>query len=83
MSGNGIDGTAADWTHWKWMGGKSPHDPVNKLANGHRDIASVLYPLIGAYDSGSKAVIHYHLAVAKASGISAIDAIWYGPGSDT
>src|SRR5437763_971875 len=83
IEGTMIDRTAKDWSHWQWKGGQADHHPDNKLADGHRDIASVLYPLIGPYDSGSRAVIRYHLATMKAAGISAVTSIWYGPGSNT
>ncbi|MDB5325876.1 MAG: hypothetical protein JWM57_1445 [Phycisphaerales bacterium] len=74
---------AETWTHWKYAGKGPPHDPDQKLADGHRDIASVVYPLIGAYDSGSPAVVRYHLEAMRAVGISGITFLWYGPGSLT
>ena len=77
------DATDKKWSHWKWKGGQVDHQPENKLPNGQRDIASVLYPLIGVYDSGSRAVMRYHLATMKAAGISAVTLIWYGEGSTT
>jgi glycoprotein endo-alpha-1,2-mannosidase len=83
IEGSMVDRTAKDWSHWQWKGGNVDHHPDNKSADGRRDIASVLYPLIGPYDSGSRAVIRYHLATMKAAGISAVTSIWYGPGSNT
>ena len=50
----------------------------NKLPDGHRDIASIVYPAIGPYDSGSRAVIRYHLATMHAAGISIVSSLWYG-----
>jgi hypothetical protein len=78
-----VDRTSAPWSHWAWKSGGPQHDPETRLPNGRRDIASVVYPLIGPYDSGSQAVTRYHLATMKAAGVSAISAIWYGPGSNT
>jgi hypothetical protein len=83
VTGSSIDRTAPVWSHWQWEGKDHPHRPDQKLPNGRRDIASVVYPLIGIYDSSSGAVIHYHLATMKAAGISGLTSIWYGPGSDT
>jgi hypothetical protein len=77
------DATDKQWSHWKWKGGQADHDPERRLPNGQRDIASVLYPLIGVYDSGSRAVMRYHLATMKAAGVSAVTLIWYGEGSTT
>jgi hypothetical protein len=77
-STGGGDGQGA-WDHWSWSGGGVEHDPRRLRADGRRDIASTLYPLIGPYDSSDPAVIRYHLATAKAAGIQAIAAIWYGP----
>jgi hypothetical protein len=74
---------AESWAHWAWKGGKADHNPNNKLPDGHRDIASILYPAIGPYDSGSRAVIRYHLATMRAAGVSVISSLWYGPGSST
>lgn len=67
------------WNHWS-VDGKHPHDPINHLRDGRRDIASVLYPLIGPYRSNDPAVVHYHLAIMKAAGISGIIIDWYGKG---
>jgi hypothetical protein len=73
----------ADWTHWVWTGVGPKHDPSQFLKHNIHDIASVVYPLIGPYDSSSPAVIRYHLASMKAAGVSAIAVLWYGPNSDT
>jgi hypothetical protein len=78
-----LDRTSMKWSHWTWNGGGPHHDPENKLPNGRRDIASILYPLIGPYDSGSRNVLRYDLETMKACGVSAVSAIWYGPGSNT
>ncbi len=66
------------WRHWEWSG-QGARDPESRRADGRRDIASTVYPLIGPYDSSSPAVIRYHLATAKAAGIQGLALIWYGP----
>jgi glycoprotein endo-alpha-1,2-mannosidase len=78
-----VDRTTANWTHWGWKGKGSSHDPETKLPNGRRDIASIVYPSIGPYDSGSRAVVRYHLSTMKAAGVSVVSDLWYGPKSNT
>jgi len=75
--------TAPNWSHWKWDGAGTPHDPNKTLPDGRRDIAAAHYPLIGPYDSSDPAVVRYHLRTAQAAGISVFACIWYGPKSDT
>jgi len=75
-------GDKGAWDHW-FREGPHGHDPVNRRADGLRDIASVEYPLIGTYDSSSHAVVRYHLATMKAAGISGLIVDWYGEGSDS
>lgn len=70
------------WKHWEWRNGDFVKDPERRLGSGLRDVASVQYPLIGAYSSDNREVIRYHLETAKAVGIEAFFVIWYGPGSD-
>jgi len=67
------------WDHWQWYGKGKKHDPDTVLENGHRDIASVYYPLIGPYDGRDPAVLEYHMLTAKAAGIDGFIADWYGP----
>lgn len=74
---------ARTWSHWKWTGGGVAHDPEKKGDNGRREIASAYYPLIGPYNSWSRAVVRYHLKTAQAAGIQAFLCIWYGPATDT
>ena len=69
------------WSHWEWGGGESIKDPAQRGGDGLRELASVQYPLIGAYSSDNREVIRYHLETAKAVGIDAFFLIWYGPGS--
>jgi len=70
----------AMWEHWSWKNPQHGHDATQRLPNGRRDIASVVYPLIGPYNSNDPAVVHYHLATMKAAGISGIIVDWYGKG---
>jgi len=74
--------TARTWEHWRWDGPGPHHDPERR-AEGLRDIASVYYPLIGPYDSRSRAVIRYHLQTARAAGIQGFIVDWYGIGDNT
>jgi hypothetical protein len=69
------------WEFWKWNGPGPRHDPRSFIADGRRDIASVVYPLIGPYNSWSRAVIRYHLRTARAVGVRAMFVDWYGQGS--
>ncbi len=71
------------WEHWQWTGNGPRHDPNTVLTNGHRDISSVYYPLIGPYDGRDRAVLEYHLLTAKAAGIDGFVADWYGPDTYT
>jgi hypothetical protein len=70
------------WDHWS-REGPHGHDPANYRPDGLRDIASVVYPLIGPYDTSSRNVARYHLATMHAAGISGIIVDWYGKGSDS
>lgn len=80
--GSSATAPAHAWEHWK-LGPDSghPHDPERRGADGRRDIASLLYPLIGPYNSGSRAVIRYHLRTAQAAGIQGFLVDWNGPGT--
>jgi hypothetical protein len=69
------------WFHWIWDGKNAVHNPDKILPDGQRDIASVCYPLIGPYNSNDRAVVHYHLATMKATGIQGIFIDWDGPHS--
>jgi hypothetical protein len=60
--------------HWT-MANKNPN---NIGADGHREIASYYYPLIGPYHSGDKNVIENHLLLMKYSGIDGVLIDWYG-----
>jgi len=69
------------WTFWRWKGPGPLHNPEHREANGRRDIASVIYPLIGTYSSWDRAAVRYHMETAHAVGIRAFLVDWYGPGS--
>jgi hypothetical protein len=71
------------WEHWQWYGKGPKHDPDDILKNGHHDIASVFYPLIGPYDERDPAVLEYQMLTAKAAGIDGFIADWYGPDNYT
>jgi len=60
--------------HWK-MNNKNPNIIG---ADGHRQIASHYYPLIGPYHSGDREVIENHLLMMKYSGVDGILIDWYG-----
>lgn len=60
--------------HWT-MANKNPNTID---ANGHREIASHYYPLIGPYHSGDKDAIENHLLMMKYAGIDGILIDWYG-----
>jgi len=64
-------------SHWGWHWTMNAFDP-EKVTDGKRSIASHYYPLIGPYDSGSPAVIEYHLLLMKLAGIDGVIADWYG-----
>lgn len=65
--------------HWKWQGKNLNHDPQQYPNGKLRDIYSVLYPRIGAYDSADPLVADYHILSAKTAGISAFVVDWYTP----
>jgi glycoprotein endo-alpha-1,2-mannosidase len=71
--------TGKKWEHWS-NAGEHGHDATVRREDGLRDIASVLYPLIGVYHSNDRAVVRYHLATMKAAGIDGIIVDWYGQG---
>lgn len=69
------------WDHWQWFGKGTKHDPDDVGPDGRRDIASVFYPLIGPYHGPDAKVLEYHVLSARAAGIDAFVADWYGPGT--
>src|SRR5438270_361527 len=66
-----------DSARWGWHWTMNHFDP-EKVTDGKRSIASHYYPLIGPYDSGSPAVVEYHLLLMKLAGIDGVIADWYG-----
>ncbi len=62
---------------WGWHWTMNHFDP-ERQANGRRQIASTLYPVIGPYDSSDTSVLEYHLLLMKLAGIDGIIIDWYG-----
>jgi len=69
------------WYNWQylnaWEYGGEDSRPDLILENGRRQIASVYYPMIGAYDSTDKDVLGYHIDIAKAMGIDVFQINYY------
>lgn len=63
---------------WGWHWTMNSQDPEVVDANGRREIASHLYPLIGPYASDDPDVIEYHLLLMKLAGIDGVLINWYG-----
>lgn len=63
-------GQANGWRHWNASG----HTPP-------QDVASVLYPTLGAYDSGDGTALYYHLAWAQIAKVDVLAVSWWGRGS--
>jgi len=74
--------SAPQWDGWKRIMANQEHDPERYLADGRRDIGSVLYPLIGPYSSLDQSVIRYQLATMKAVGIQGAIIDWSGSDHD-
>jgi glycoprotein endo-alpha-1,2-mannosidase len=70
------------WSHWSRSGAHG-HDASKRREDGLRDIASVLYPLIGTYATNDPTVVRYHLATMKAAGIDGLIVDWYGQGHNS
>ena len=62
---------ADPWEHWNEAGRNPPED-----------LASNYVPALGAYDSGSTAVMEQHARWIAESGAGAIDVSWWGPDSN-
>ena len=69
--GNPVDNGDARWYNWAWSGGPSGmnHDPYDILPNGQRDVASMLYPIAGAYSSVDEDTLRYQMEISKAAHI--------------
>lgn len=63
---------------WGWHWTMNHFSPDVKDENGHREIASYYYPLIGPYDSRDPAVLEYQVLLMKLSGIDGVIVDWYG-----
>lgn len=74
------------WTHWVRhpvadamnLEAKRTGQVVQSLKPD--EIASVLWPLAGLYDSDNPEVVRWHIRLAKAAGIDALLVDWWGPG---
>jgi hypothetical protein len=63
---------------WGWHWTMTNRNPETIDGNGHRQIASHYYPLIGPYASRDADVIEYHLLLMKYAGVDGILIDWYG-----
>ncbi len=74
-------GRSGSWHNWEylkaWEYGGEDSRPDTILQNGRRQIASVFYPGIGAYDSTDTDVLEYHVDIIKAMGIDVIQINYY------
>lgn len=76
-----VFGRSGNWHNWEylkaWEYGGEDSRPDTILENGRRQIASVYYPKIGAYDSTDPDVLEYHLDLVKAMGIDVLQINYY------
>ncbi|HZQ46912.1 MAG TPA: glycoside hydrolase family 99-like domain-containing protein [Verrucomicrobiae bacterium] len=74
------------WTHWvrhpvaDKMNLEAKQTGVVVQQLGRKDIASVLWPLAGLYDSDDREIVRWHIRLSKAAGIDALLVDWWGPG---
>lgn len=72
---------AEGWGNWQYTDASDYDGGVNsypsRYIDGQRDIASVYYPMIGAYDSSDPEVINYHLDLIKAMNIDVVQVNYY------
>jgi len=72
---------AEGWGNWQYTDASDYDGGTNsypsRYIDGKRDIASVYYPLIGAYDSSDPEVINYHLDLIKAMNIDVVQVNYY------
>jgi hypothetical protein len=71
------DGSAKQWYKWDSFRFPDRYNPERVLTNGHREIASMDYPLIGPYDQGDREVVRWHFRLAKAAGIDGFLCSWW------
>jgi len=62
------------WSHWNGAG----HDPETFVEPGRRDVASIHYPVEGAYDSLDPDLIRQHIAWSEQAGIDGWIVSWWG-----
>lgn len=60
---------SGEWQGWNHTNPKVSHDPDQVDASGRRDLASVYYPLLGAYDMLDPALVEAHCRLAAAAGL--------------
>jgi hypothetical protein len=77
--GNPIEGPSTSWFHWDFNS-HYPADPTYLTVHEKRDVASVYYPIIGAYDSYDPKVIIWQIDICKAMLIDCIMIDYYGDG---
>jgi len=63
---------------WGWHWTMNHFSPSKVDENGHREIASHYYPLMGPYDSRDPDLLEYQVATMKLSGIDGVIVDWYG-----
>jgi len=69
------------WYNWAWYESgptSMMHYPENVLPNGQRDIASILYPIVGAYSNVDEGVLRYQFEIMKAANLDGILITDYG-----
>lgn len=63
---------------WGWHWTMDHFNPEVLDAEGHRQIASHVYPLIGPYDARDPDVLEYHTLLMKVAGVDGVVVDWYG-----
>lgn len=81
----GPSGSWMAWNHPTTVNGQrvGQHDPERIFHPGQRDIASMLYPMDGPYDSRDLSTVHRQLAEAAEAGIDGFLLSWWGPDSQS
>jgi hypothetical protein len=69
---------SGEWQMWNSGFEQLTHDPDVILDNGHRDAATIDYPLTGLYDSSDPDVVEYQFLLMKLAGIEGIIVDWNG-----
>lgn len=74
----GTPARSGSWGNWAWKGPGCRHNPERRI-DDQQDIATVDYPLLGAYDSSDQRVMRRHVTWARDAGIDFFAVDWYGP----